>query len=326
VTRYYLSPTTRKADGGLLGTTRSVPSLSSFQASVGTVNLTIPTTIPLGAYYLIACADDTKQVPELVEADNCKASSGMVALAAAPDLVETYVSKPPASVIVEDSFVVTDRVKNKGNGDDTAPTTTRYYLSSTPDKTSRKLLDGARSVPVLAVGATSQGSAEVTIPGNIPSGTYYLLACADDLKAIDEGNEANNCVASSSMILLAAPDLIETGVTDPPSIATGGDSFSVSDVVKNQGDTPTDPTVSRYYLSRTTARDDGTVCLTGSRSVPALTPGALSWGTVDVTVPSTVVAGYSYYLLACADDAKEVTEGDETNNCTASSTTVLVLP
>ena len=44
-----------------------------------------------------------------------------------------------------------------------------------------------------------------------------------------------------------------------------------------------------------------------------------------MTIPSTIPLD-TYFLLACADDASTVVETNETNNCTASSTTVTVTP
>jgi subtilase family serine protease len=40
----------------------------------------------------------------------------------------------------------------------------------------------------------------VMIPSATPPGAYYLLACADDMEAVAESNETNNCIASSSTV------------------------------------------------------------------------------------------------------------------------------
>ena len=39
-----------------------------------------PTTTAAGSYFLLACADDTKQVIETSETNNCKASAAKVTL------------------------------------------------------------------------------------------------------------------------------------------------------------------------------------------------------------------------------------------------------
>jgi hypothetical protein len=46
-------------------------------------------------------------------------------------------------------------------------------------------------------------------------------------------------------------------------------------------------------------------------------------GSTTVTVPTSTVAG-AYYLLACADGANMVLEANETNNCQASMTSVVI--
>ena len=66
-TRYYLSADRQKGSGDTLLTgSRSVPGLAPGSAFSGsTLTVTIPSTIPLGTYYLLACADD----PGLVDGD-----------------------------------------------------------------------------------------------------------------------------------------------------------------------------------------------------------------------------------------------------------------
>jgi len=54
-------------------------------------------------------------------------------------------------------------------------------------------------VPALGVGASSAGTATVTVPTNTALGVYYLVVCADDMKVVGETNEGNNCTASSSV-------------------------------------------------------------------------------------------------------------------------------
>jgi hypothetical protein len=118
------------------------------------------------------------------------------------------------------------------------------------------------------------------------------------------------------------PDLIETSVTNPPQTGKGGATFSVTDTVRNQGNVDAGPSITRYYLSVDSVRGSD-ILLTGTRSVPGLTAGETSTGTVNVTILSGTAAGI-YYLLACADDMESVFESNEANNCKASSTRVQV--
>src|SRR5437867_2555895 len=116
------------------------------------------------------------------------------------DLMETAVTNPPSSVGRKGSFSVTDTTMNQG-AVAAGASTTRYYLSADTQKSSNDiLLNGSRAVPGLASGATSTGTVTVTVPANVQSGTFFLLACSDDLSVVSESNEGNNCTASASQV------------------------------------------------------------------------------------------------------------------------------
>jgi subtilase family serine protease len=81
----------------------------------------------------------------------------------------------------------------------------------------------------------------------------------------------------------------------------------------------------RSYLSTDGVRNTGDILLTGARTVPILGPSASSSASVAVTIPATTLPG-TYVLLACADDIMLVAESNDTNNCRASGTSVVVTP
>jgi len=199
-TRYYLSlDTLRNSVDTQLTGSRAVPGLAPGEASTGTVTVTIPSATPAGIYFLLACADDMKVVPESNENNNCRASQTQVEVKT-PDLVETAVSNPPESATAGGSLTVTDTVLNQGNAP-AGTSTTRYYLSlDTLLNSGDKRLTGSRAVPGLAPGEASTGTVTVTIPSTTLPGTYFLLACADDKKVVAESNEKNNCLASATQV------------------------------------------------------------------------------------------------------------------------------
>jgi subtilase family serine protease len=233
------------------------------------------------------------------------------------------VSDPPAGAAPGVSFSVTDTVQNAG-AVSAGASTVRYYLSLDAVKGAGDLLlSGYRSVPVLAAGAVSSGPRTVTVPATAPLGTYRVLACADDLLAVKESDETNNCAASASSVLVAWPDLVATTVSSPTAGAPPGTSFSVTSTVQNTSAVSAGASTVRFYLSLDALKDGGDVLLTGSRWVSSLTAGAVSSGGSTVTVPATAPLG-TYRVLACADDLLAVKESDETNNCVASATALIV--
>ena len=79
--------------------------------------------------------------------------------------------------------------------------TTRYYLSKDPAKGAGDiLLSGARQLGVLPPFKFSTGTVAVTVPAGTAPGAYYLLACADDLGAVKQYDETNNCLSTASPI------------------------------------------------------------------------------------------------------------------------------
>src|SRR5205814_2038540 len=205
-----------------------------------------------GTYFLLACADDTLLVPESNENNNCKASTNKVTVSA-PDLIETSVSDPPATIVAGSSSSVTDTVQNNGSAA-AAASTTRYYLSTTGSKSGARQLNGSRAVPSLAPSATSSGTVTVTVSAGTAAGTYFLLACADDTLLVPESNENNSCKASATQVTVSGPDLVETAVSDPPTSLTTGGTFSVTDTVQNVGSAAAAASTTRYYLSTTTSK------------------------------------------------------------------------
>jgi hypothetical protein len=99
----------------------------------------------------------------------------------------------------------------------------------------------------------------------------------------------------------------------------------VTDTVANGGNASAGVSTTRYHLSLDTKKSISDRLLTGTRAIPALNAGDSSTGTATLTIPTTT-APTAYYLVACADDLKKVAEGDETNNCRASTTRVTVTP
>jgi subtilase family serine protease len=278
------------------------------------ISVTLPADVPVGPWITATATDP---------ANNTSEFSACMRVTQ-PDLVETAVTDPPAAQARGTSFSVTDTAKNQGSVASGA-TTTRYYLSlDTVKDAGDTLLTGSRAVLVLAPGATDTGTVTVTIPAATPLGTYFLLACADDLNVEGESDEGNNCTASAGTVEVAIkPDLVEVAVSNPPAAMAPGTSFSVTDTVKNQGAVAAGASSTRYYLSLNAVKDAADTLLTGIRAVAALAPGAIDTGTVTVIIPAATPFG-TYFLLACADSLSSVAETNEGNNCTASAGTMAV--
>ena len=108
------------------------------------------------------------------------------------------------------------------------------------------------------------------------------------------------------------PDLAVGLPSVSNSAPTVGTQFTLSAIVRNDGDTPSAATTLRYYQS-TDATITTSDTAVGTGVVAELAASATSSGSVDLTAPSTAGA---YYYGACVDAVTD--ESDTTNNCSAS--------
>ena len=302
----------------LLTGSHSAHGLDPGASHSATVTVTIPSATPPNAYFLLACADAQNAVAESNEDNNCIATAGATVTVARPDLSATTATTNPSAPIRAPGTTVsvTDTVQNVGQAA-SGSSTTRYYLSLDAVKNAGDmLLTGSRGVPGLAAAAIHSGTVTLTIPTATALNTYFLLACADDLNAVAETTDGNNCVATAApTVTVTRADLVENTVSAPPATKKRGTGFPMTDTVQNLGAVPSGASATRHYLSLDAVKSANDILLTGSRSVPAVSGGGSHSGTVTVTIPG-VTAPNTYYLLTCADGANTVIETNETNNCT----------
>jgi subtilisin family serine protease len=302
VTQFYLSTnSTIDTSDTLLGS-RNVPALAAGASSAGSTTVTIPADTASGYWYIVAKADGEEVVAEISETNNTYARSIKIG----SDLDITYMSTPTTTGAGK-SIVITDTTKNIGGGV-VEPSVTQFYLSTNSTIDTSDTLLGSRNVPALAAGASSTGSTTVTIPAGTASGNWYIVAKADGEEVVAETSETNNTYVRSIGI---GPDLDITAMS-VPTTASPGQSIGITDTTKNMGGGPADSSLIYFYLSTNSAIDTSDTLL-GSRSVPALTAGAFSYGPTIITIPEGTASG-RWYIIAKADGEEVVAESSEFNN------------
>jgi subtilase family serine protease len=285
-----------------LPATRPVPALDAGASSSGGVTVTLPATIGVGQWYLIAKADGGSAVPEAYEGNNTYGRSIRIGA----DLLVSSFSAPVkggAGLAIP----VTDTTLNQGTGS-TAAAITRFYLSADTQRDAGDSELGARVVPPLGAGASSTATTTVSIPAGTPTGAYYLLAVADADNTVVETYETNNLWART---ILIGGDLTVSTITAPASAGAGA-SIVVGDTTANQGGGAVGATTTRYYFSTNNVLDAQDVVL-GARAVPALAAGTSHSGSATVTIPAGSPLG-TYYIIARADGDEAVAEAAESNN------------
>jgi len=301
----------------------------SWSASLGAIGYNVKRSLTAGGPYTpIASAVrgvtyvDTAVVNGttyyyVVSAENTLGESGDSSEASAtpnipPDLIVSSFTVP-ATAGAGSTITVSVTTKNQGTAT-AAPSTTRLYLSVDAFVEAGDIvLDAAQPVPELPGGASISTSLSVTVPPDLATGRYFVIAKADADDVLSESQEANNALARLVQI---GPDLVVASFTVPTTAAAGA-AISVTDTVKNQGGGDAAASSTSFYLSGDGTLGSGDVLL-GHRAVPDLGPGGTNTGSTTLTIPATTAVG-AYFVLAIADGDMAVAETLETNNSTARS-------
>jgi trimeric autotransporter adhesin len=191
VTRFHLSTNgLLDASDTLLAGGRAVPALEPGAASAGSTNVTLPTGLAAGTYYIIAKADADQVVPETQEANNTLTR----AVAVGPDLWISMMTVP-YYITAGATISVSETVTNQG-GEAAGASVTRFYLSANAVLDAGDVpLQGSRAVAALAAGVSSAGSTSVVVPAGTAPGTYFVLGKADADGVVAEAQETNNVAA-----------------------------------------------------------------------------------------------------------------------------------
>lgn len=294
------------------------PQLAPFQTYTGELNVTIP-HVEAGTWYLIVSVDDDQLVDETSENDNVLATAITVTWPDV-DLTSQFVSESPLNSVAGDSLLVTWQVNNLGADYALAPRTDRLYLSTDDflDLNDTVLYEDQRYDGV-AGGIFTQGTASITLPADLATGTYYLFIVADDNNDQIETEEFNNGNAIQLNIVDPGTnvDLITSDVTTPIELISSSNA-EISYQLQNLGTSEvTGALTQSIYLSYDQTLDLFDDQLISREDVSTLLP----IGSEGVTVTHDFIAYPSLYgnlyLLIVTDSLSNVAEDDETNNVTA---------
>ena len=308
----------------------SVSQLAAGVSTSGIATATLPSSSPFtaqtGTFYVVMFSDDLNEVVESDETNNHGTGyqidyDDFVVL---PDLVGTYCNVVPELIGWDESFDVDYAVLNQGSADAGAFDIGFYLSEDTNYDMGVDSFLSSVSVSQLAAGASTSGTATVTLPSSSPftaqTGTFYVVMFSDDLNEVVEVDETNNHsmgyqVDSDDFAVL--PDLVGTYCNVIPDLTDWGESFDVDYTVLNQGSADTGAFDIGFYLSEDTDYDMGVDSFLTAVSVLQLTAGASTSGTATVTLSSSspfAAQTGTFYVVMFSDDLEEVAEFDETNN------------
>jgi MYXO-CTERM domain-containing protein len=163
----------------------------------------VPVGTATGAWYVATVADCTTVVNEPVETNNTRRRlDPITVLDPSPDLAPLEVATASAAAAGETAPVAA-RVGNLGNAPGAAPV--RFVLSDNPGVTAQDVLLFETAAPLsLAPGAEATVSAWAALPGDLPTGNYYLGVVVDPQGSLPEILEDNNALGFGPLLVLGS--------------------------------------------------------------------------------------------------------------------------
>ncbi len=163
------------------------------------------------------------------------------------------------------------------------------------------------------LGTTQDVPGAITVPTNLPVGTYYLWLLIDDQLRIQESNENNNRIVSAATINITSggggvtrPDFtLNNLVFDSRTTFNFGESVRFTYQGSNLGAAYNGGILTKLYLSTDNQLNTGDIVI-GQKT-------ASTSDIIQANIPSNRPAG-QYYVIARIDDGNAIAESNENNN------------
>ena len=280
-----------------------------------THTVTLPSNITGGTYYLFVQTDVQNNVFEYDMEDNNLLCMGQAVVVVMPDLqirvlntedtlhaaaeegLSYYISNVDEGTIVNRTVV--DRVYLSPNADGTSATQiaeTSHSLWLNPYDSLRKLQN-------------------VTIPGNLQDGNYYLFVSTNVTHSLNESDLTNNRSPLKQVFIrhLPLPDLVISNV-EMPNTVTAGDTAVMSVLLQNQGDADVNIRNLSWQLRLTVGTQIYTCIIgVGNADVETLLAGSTTTLQMNVLIPPMATLDSGLFELTMNQN-HGVTESNYSNN------------
>jgi subtilase family serine protease len=325
-TGYYLSQDTilnytGSSDGDVLLTYSFINGQSSPATIDESVQLSIPSYVSPGSYYILVATDAFNYIAETNEANNI-ATLSVTVLAEQMDLSIQNVSLNSSTATAGGNLSVSYSLYNLGQSD-VSSSYTGFYLSSDSIKSVDDRELTSQYEYYLAGNSFRNSTYNFVLESNLPGGNYFLIVQADKFSLIEETNENNNYSYAPLQIIPATIDLTISSISLSSSQVEQGRAVTLNFRDTNIGNYFAYNHEIGIYLSSDTIVQSSSDIFIKSLFSGSIEAGSFTPFITDITIPSSLAAG-SYYILIADDIYNEVSETNETNNIGHVSVTVKV--
>ena len=285
----------------------------------------LPSNINAGTYYWGYILDVDSDVDEASETNNVRTCDQITLQEDLPDLEATSVSTSSSSATMGDTITVQYRIDNIGT-DYSGSFYWKLYLSTDSTiTTSDTFVDEFSESSISGGSYRSSYEYNVPIPTGMSTGYHYLGMIADNRDGVNELDESNNIVSSSSRIDIEEPADLVPDSPSGPNTAQAGQQVSISWRIDNTGDDTSGWFYWEMYISTDSTITTSDTKLGSTQQANSISGGSYRSGTYSPTLPSNLVQG-TYYFGIIADSSSRVTEGDETNNIEVGNSIYITVP
>ena len=299
----------------------AVPSLDPGELAREYANLRVPADWPYGAAYILIVADAKRVLEESQEANNVLALSVEIVERNVPnpeDLPELGIQNASlsSSVALQGALVEASvEVVNQGLAD-AETSQARYYISASPTLDSNAIYLNYDRVGSLGASEIERETANLRIPSDLESGSFFILFVADAKSVIEESDETNNVVARPISIgeeaVLGTPDLAVTSLVLSTMAHYPGEPLTAVVQIQNVGDGLSDTRSIRFYLSSDSVVDADDIEI-GSDTIEPLGPNASREEVAQLFIHASTRVG-TYRVLALIDSPDDDAITDEPTN------------
>jgi len=245
---------------------------------------------------------------ESTPAPSVTSSSGL------PDLVVEAITGPETAIPGE-KILINTTVRNSGTAD-AGKFRLSVYLSKDAMVSDDDIELGYGDIVDLAAGKAREGTAVASIPQNITSGSYYLVAFADSQSGITESDKLNNIKSIDVPLVITATPVTTESVVESTVTSTPTPSSTPTPVPTTVAPTPT-PTLEPVVTSTPTSTP--TPVQVAATPTPTSTPVPTK---IPTPVPTTAVSKSVSVTVAPTAVATPV-QAAETKPATSTSSSLL---
>ena len=287
----------------------------------------LPSSMTEGTYYLFVQTDVQNSVFEFNMEDNNLQRSGQPVSVVRPDLqIRTLNTDDTLHAAAEAGLSY--YIANMSDGVVVDRTVTdRIYLSPNAAGTNATQIAELSHSLWLNPYDSIMKMQNMTIPGNLQDGDYYLFVSTNVTHSLNESDLTNNMspVKKVHVLHLALPDLVVSSVEIPDTVATG-DTVTIGVLLHNQGEVAVNIGNLSWQLSLS-AGGQNLACVVGGADsgTESLAAGATAVVQVTALIPPRTSLD-SAMLELTVNHTHSVTESSYSNNSYAFSRVVRAYP